>query len=159
MFNARLLLDGFAQVMTVPPNVKYADMFVKFQQEAREAGKGLWFAEPGWPPNSGDYAAKGSKLTMLAKNALWNFEGCFSGPCRRQTPCSLARDGNLLRSGQRHQSVLLWRLCRLPRVYPVSGAPENSQLKLFLCHQPLEQFVFGADFFKPLLKLANLLLL
>lgn len=42
MFNAKLLLEGYAQVMTVPPNVKYADMFVKFQQEAREAGKGLW---------------------------------------------------------------------------------------------------------------------
>lgn len=42
MFNARLLLEGYAQVMTIPPNVKYADMFVKFQREAREAGKGLW---------------------------------------------------------------------------------------------------------------------
>ncbi|SHJ14890.1 stalk domain-containing protein [Desulfofundulus thermosubterraneus] len=46
MFNARLLLDGYAQVMTVPPNVKYADMFVKFQREAREKGKGLWGAAP-----------------------------------------------------------------------------------------------------------------
>lgn len=42
MFNARLLVDGYAQVMTVPPNVKYADLFVKLQREAREAGKGLW---------------------------------------------------------------------------------------------------------------------
>ncbi len=46
MFNARLLLDGYAQVMTVPPNVKYADLFVKLQREAREAGKGLWGAAP-----------------------------------------------------------------------------------------------------------------
>ncbi|OPX84595.1 MAG: Thermonuclease precursor [Pelotomaculum sp. PtaB.Bin104] len=51
MFNARLLLDGYAQVMTVPPNVKYADLFVKLQQEARESGKGLWgaAAAPGVP--------------------------------------------------------------------------------------------------------------
>ena len=35
MYNARLLLDGYAQVMTVPPNVKYADLFVKLQREAR----------------------------------------------------------------------------------------------------------------------------
>ncbi|WP_245574368.1 thermonuclease family protein [Desulfovirgula thermocuniculi] len=42
MFNARLLLDGCAQVMTVPPNVKYADLFVKLQREAREARRGLW---------------------------------------------------------------------------------------------------------------------
>jgi micrococcal nuclease len=42
MFNAELLLEGYAQVMTVPPNVKYADLFIKLQREAREAGKGLW---------------------------------------------------------------------------------------------------------------------
>ncbi|HBQ28101.1 MAG TPA: nuclease [Desulfotomaculum sp.] len=42
MFNAALLLVGMAQVMTVPPNVKYADMFIEFQKEAREAEKGLW---------------------------------------------------------------------------------------------------------------------
>ncbi|GAB6274943.1 MAG: hypothetical protein STSR0004_18080 [Peptococcaceae bacterium] len=42
MFNATLLLVGLAQVMTVPPNVKYADMFIEFQKEAREAEKGLW---------------------------------------------------------------------------------------------------------------------
>lgn len=42
MFNAILLLEGYAQVMTVPPNVKYADYFVKFQREAFEKQKGLW---------------------------------------------------------------------------------------------------------------------
>jgi micrococcal nuclease len=42
MFNATLLLVGMARIMTVPPNVKYADMFVEFQKEAREAEKGLW---------------------------------------------------------------------------------------------------------------------
>lgn len=47
MFNAKLLLAGMARVMTVPPNVKYADLFVKFQREAREAGKGLWSGSTG----------------------------------------------------------------------------------------------------------------
>lgn len=42
MFNALLLLEGFAQLMTVPPNVKYVDYFLKFQKEARESNKGLW---------------------------------------------------------------------------------------------------------------------
>ncbi|MGI9952491.1 thermonuclease family protein [Moorellaceae bacterium AZ2] len=46
MYNVRLLLEGYAQVMTVPPNVKYADMFVEFQREAREKGKGLWGVTP-----------------------------------------------------------------------------------------------------------------
>lgn len=42
MFNAILLLEGFAQIMTVPPNIKYVDYFIKFQREAREKQKGLW---------------------------------------------------------------------------------------------------------------------
>lgn len=40
--NADLVKNGYAMVMTVPPNVKYADEFVKFQQEARENKLGLW---------------------------------------------------------------------------------------------------------------------
>lgn len=42
MFNAELLLSGYARVMTVPPNVKYADYFVNYQREAREETRGLW---------------------------------------------------------------------------------------------------------------------
>jgi micrococcal nuclease len=42
MFNAILLLEGYAQIMTVPPNIKYVDYFRVYQQEAREQNKGLW---------------------------------------------------------------------------------------------------------------------
>ena len=45
MVNAELVRRGFAQVMTVPPNVRHHSLFVKLQREAREAGRGLW-AEP-----------------------------------------------------------------------------------------------------------------
>ena len=45
MFNARLLLDGYAQLMTVQPNSRYANLFVHFQREARQANKGLWGKE------------------------------------------------------------------------------------------------------------------
>ncbi len=34
--------QGYAHVMTVPPNVKYQDLFLKLQQEARKARRGLW---------------------------------------------------------------------------------------------------------------------
>jgi micrococcal nuclease len=42
MFNARLLLDGYGRVMTIQPNSRYADLFVKFEREARENNRGLW---------------------------------------------------------------------------------------------------------------------
>jgi len=44
MFNARLLLNGYAEQMTVPPNVKYANKFTVYVREAREAKRGLWGA-------------------------------------------------------------------------------------------------------------------
>ena len=42
MVNAELVRLGYAQVMTVPPNVRYQDLFLKLQREARDAGRGLW---------------------------------------------------------------------------------------------------------------------
>lgn len=42
MFNAILASEGYAQQMTISPNVKYADYFKKFCAEARENNKGLW---------------------------------------------------------------------------------------------------------------------
>lgn len=42
MFNARLLIEGYAQLMTIPPDVRYVDVFTPLQSEAREASRGLW---------------------------------------------------------------------------------------------------------------------
>ena len=42
MFNEVLLEEGYAQVATFPPNVKYQERFLEAQREAREANRGLW---------------------------------------------------------------------------------------------------------------------
>jgi micrococcal nuclease len=42
MVNAELVRLGYAQVMTVPPNVRHAGMFRKLAAEAREQRRGLW---------------------------------------------------------------------------------------------------------------------
>jgi len=42
MVNAELVRLGFAQVMTVPPNVRHQTLFLELQRGAREAGRGLW---------------------------------------------------------------------------------------------------------------------
>ncbi|HXF57707.1 MAG TPA: thermonuclease family protein [Actinomycetota bacterium] len=44
LFNEELLRQGYAQVFTVPPNVKYVDRFLAAQREARRAERGLWSA-------------------------------------------------------------------------------------------------------------------
>ena len=40
--NAKIVEEGYASLMTFPPNVKYADLFLKLLQEARNSRKGLW---------------------------------------------------------------------------------------------------------------------
>jgi micrococcal nuclease len=42
MVNAELVRRGYAQVMTVPPNLRYQRLFLTLQREARQAGRGLW---------------------------------------------------------------------------------------------------------------------
>lgn len=41
-FNERIVAEGFASPMTVPPNVRYAELFVRAAREARTHDRGLW---------------------------------------------------------------------------------------------------------------------
>lgn len=78
--NAELVRLGYAQVATYPPDVKYTDLFLRLQSEAREAGRGLWGASPVPPPTSPPNIAlplrivsvtspvkAGSKATLVAE--------------------------------------------------------------------------------------------
>lgn len=63
MLNALLLSRGLARLATFPPDVRYVDLFTALQQEAREAGAGLWApAESSSPPEGagGHTAAAGN---------------------------------------------------------------------------------------------------
>jgi micrococcal nuclease len=40
--NLEMVRAGYAVVYTVPPDVRDADIFLKAEREAREAGRGLW---------------------------------------------------------------------------------------------------------------------
>jgi micrococcal nuclease len=42
MVNAELVRLGYAQVGTYPPHVKYQDLLLELEGEARDAGRGLW---------------------------------------------------------------------------------------------------------------------
>lgn len=42
MVNAEMVRLGYAQVLTVPPNVRHAETFRKLAAEAREHHRGLW---------------------------------------------------------------------------------------------------------------------
>lgn len=63
--NAKLLEEGFALLYTWPPNVKYADLLVKMQEEARRNSRGLW----------GELAVIPSKDAKRYLNQLVTVEG------------------------------------------------------------------------------------
>ena len=45
--NLRLVAEGYANVVTYPPDVKYSEQFLKAEQEARKSDLGLWNKENG----------------------------------------------------------------------------------------------------------------
>lgn len=49
MVNAELVAQGHAQVMTIPPNVRHQELFLRLEREARRRGLGLW-SHPGRSP-------------------------------------------------------------------------------------------------------------
>lgn len=42
MLNEILVREGYAQIMTIPPNVKYQNLFLEAQREARNNKRGFW---------------------------------------------------------------------------------------------------------------------
>ncbi len=49
LVNLALVSAGFAHVMTYPPDVRYVDLYLAAEREARERGEGLWADEPRTP--------------------------------------------------------------------------------------------------------------
>lgn len=70
LVNAELVRLGYAQVTTYPPDVKYQDLFLKLQREAREAGRGLWGAGSTPPPSVGKYVGS-------IKSNKYHYPDCY----------------------------------------------------------------------------------
>lgn len=70
--NAELVRLGYAQVATYPPDVKYQDLFLQLQREAREAGRGLWAATitPTPPPTPTPVAGSDVQITYIFYDGL-----------------------------------------------------------------------------------------
>ncbi len=45
MYNLELLEKGYAKVMTIPPNIKYSELFLEKQKIAQETNQGFWNKE------------------------------------------------------------------------------------------------------------------
>jgi len=51
--NAELVRLGYAQAMSYPPDVRHQDLFLRMQQEAKEAERGVWRPVPPAHPTQG----------------------------------------------------------------------------------------------------------
>jgi micrococcal nuclease len=73
MFNEVLLEQGYAQVATFPPNVKYVDRFEEAQAEAQAANLGMWALpadELGACPDQGPVQSQPAQKTPSAAGDL-----------------------------------------------------------------------------------------
>lgn len=69
LVNLALVAAGYAAVVTYPPDVKYVELYLVAQAEAREAGRGLWGEPPSSPqpsPSAGSPQRSGSGSTATA---------------------------------------------------------------------------------------------
>jgi len=68
--NLELVRQGYANAYTVPPNVRYAEAFVRAEQAAREAGRGMW-APAGVPVRITALHYDGPGCDRIAPNGEW----------------------------------------------------------------------------------------
>ncbi|KON90366.1 prophage LambdaCh01 nuclease domain-containing protein [Sporosarcina globispora] len=80
MFNAHLVLNGYAEPSTYNPDVKYSEYFRKFGREAREDNKGLWaLGDEGTTKGDLDSAAASSGTasnSASAEGSTESYQNC-----------------------------------------------------------------------------------
>ncbi len=76
--NLELVKQGFAYSYSYPPDIKYQDQFVKAQQEAREAKRGLWNACSADPRVNPSATPQASSQAPAAQNGSCVIKGNIS---------------------------------------------------------------------------------
>lgn len=72
--NALLVADGYAQVSTYPPNVRYASLFRWLQARARERGVGLWSGQS--EKQSAEPTAAHARFVGSEKSDVYHWPDC-----------------------------------------------------------------------------------
>ena len=80
--NTELVKHGYARVATYPPNVKYQDLFLTLEREARENNRGLWNEGQHSPPDESEatpeeHVNKDSDIVYITKTGdKYHRAGC-----------------------------------------------------------------------------------
>lgn len=88
--NAELVKQGYAMVYTYPPDVKHAELFLKLQKEAREAGRGLWSIRGSNASSNGKETQNGATYCVASrKSEVFHLPDCVWA--KRIAPQNLIR--------------------------------------------------------------------
>lgn len=97
MVNEELVRQGWAMVLTIPPNVRYVDRFLRAQQDARKHRRGLWSGFTLRPVAASQFvnvriplpflvgsvvSAATATLALLAAHATWRTSWFVPAPSR-----------------------------------------------------------------------------
>ncbi|WP_036604272.1 thermonuclease family protein [Paenibacillus assamensis] len=82
MFNERLIREGYANTMTIPPNVLYSKTFTALEREARNNNRGLWQSSKS--KSSSEQRSKSKETHSLTNNETKDTNSSTQGNC--QTP-------------------------------------------------------------------------
>jgi len=78
--NAHLVKFGWAQAATYPPDVKYSDLFVSLEREARENNEGCWAIteepEEEQPPPSKEETPSSGMFVGSKKSDVYHYPNC-----------------------------------------------------------------------------------
>jgi micrococcal nuclease len=123
MFNADLVLNGYAEPSTYPPDVKYSDYFVKFAREAREKNKGLWaFGEYG--TTKGDLDPKQSSSTASSSSSSTKNSSSNSSSNRSSSNNASSNTNNVNTPASSGGNEYFANCTELRKVYP-NGVPST----------------------------------
>lgn len=65
--NAELIRQGYASVMIVSPNTKHAELFLRLENEAREAKRGLWAESGAMDVSTHSVAVLEKRIALMAR--------------------------------------------------------------------------------------------
>ncbi|TRY27962.1 nuclease [Brevibacillus sp. LEMMJ03] len=103
--NEKLVRDGYARIMTIPPNVAYADLFLEAERDAREHNRGLW----------GLSDARNPSKSKEGDNAKENNEAKQAESAQETPPPGKPIKGNINAKGE--------------KIYHVPGSPNYERTK------------------------------
>ncbi|MFC1931887.1 thermonuclease family protein [Chloroflexota bacterium] len=101
MVNAIMVTNGYAQVSTYPPDVKYQQDFLELQRQAEESGLGLWAVPQPTPTTEGmfvgsvnsdvyHYPTCAYAQRIYPENLIW-FNSSDDARARGYSPCEVCR--------------------------------------------------------------------